>query len=185
MKRGPGGSRNRAYEISSGEHIVFHDADDYYAINTLSHMSKQLTASGADICFTPFACETENGTRSGPRMKEIPTSPQHMLCGLLREDWYPPLAIMWRRSFFDSVGGWNADIVRNDDGELMARAMLRRPRLTHVDSGLPIYFQHGSASRVSRQADQEHFRRSVHMLLKLRVACEGSEFDIATPHISA
>lgn len=179
IKRGAAGARNRAAEISTGEFLVFLDADDYYDPSPLGAMALTMAADSADLCVCP--CELETLSRARERRPTFwaGIEPERLLAELVGGGWAPPLAIMWRRSFFDSVGRWRTDVPRNDDGELMARAALASPRVAGVETGLAVYFQHDSPDRVSSRKSPEVIRDAIDRMRSLRDDIAGTPFDIA------
>lgn len=181
VKRGAAGSRNRAFELSTGAYLLFLDSDDYYEGGCIDHMAAAI--DGADLCFAPFALETPDGGRTHRPARGAGETSESVLCRLLTDGWLPPGAIMWRRSFFEATGGWDARFSLNDDGELIARAMLHTPRLVHCQDGRFVYVQHDTPTRMSSLSGHEHMALSLEFLLELERKVEHVGYVSVRPCI--
>ena len=181
VKRGAAGTRNRAAEISTGEFLVFLDADDFYDPSPIGSMVRSMTAENADLCVCPCAIEKANGIRETKRTFGAGIEPERLLAEVVGAGWAPLLGIMWRRSFFDAIGAWREDLPRNEDGELMARAALACPRVAAANGGLAVYFQHDSIDRVSSQRSPEAIESALDGMRALLGAIEGTRFEYARP----
>jgi len=152
--RGACAARNRGLELSTADYILFLDADDYLDKASLSAWMRTAAQTGADLVLAPFAYET--GARRTLGKKPVsPVSPQSVLCHWLKGRFTPPCSVMWRRAFVASIGGWNPNAIRNQDGELVMRALLSQARVSVASEGLGIYVQHDSPTRVSRRSGRD------------------------------
>lgn len=150
--QGPCRARNQGMELATGEFIVFLDADDYFDPGSLRDWVKH--GEEADVVFGPFAYE-KDGWRT---MSEAPHPNGNAIsvaCDWLRGAFTPACAVLWRASFVRSIGGWEANLLRNQDGELAIRGLLSRARVRFANGGCGVYVQHLSAERVSRRAGPE------------------------------
>lgn len=67
---GPGESRNRAIDASTGNYLMFCDCDDWYEENALEIMVNELTSNGADLVMADnYYCDS-----SGKKQKRNSTS---------------------------------------------------------------------------------------------------------------
>ena len=150
--RGACYARNRGLALSTSDYILFLDADDYINPNTLQHWAATASESFADIIIGPFAYERDNMRRNPERSIRHPVTTRTILQQWL-EGWFtPPCAILWRRSFLGSIGGWDVTAPRNQDGELMLRALILGARVAASHAGLGIYVEHDSDSRISQRS---------------------------------
>lgn len=179
-------ARNRGLELARSEYVLFLDADDYIEPGSLEAWGRRAVRVGADLVIGPFAYE-RNGTRSAGQSPPQLANPQTVLrCWL--EGWFtPPCAILWRRAFLTSIGGWNpaARLSRSDDGELAMRAMLSDPRIAITEEGLGVYVQHDSPNRKSKLVNCSVLRCESALLNGLwEIAqargCEDSRSSFAT-----
>jgi glycosyltransferase involved in cell wall biosynthesis len=184
VKRGPSGSRNHGVSLSQGEYTVFVDCDDYYDPSPLAVMQAELAASGAELCICASVLERGEGVRLARPAFPAELTPEELLVRVTGEGWAPCNAVMWRRRFFETLGGWREDLARNEDGELMARAALAGARTRGVASGLAVYYQHPGPGRVSRRRSSEVFRQAIDQTARLAATIEGASFDIARPTLA-
>jgi hypothetical protein len=149
--RGACFARNRGLALSTADYILFLDADDYIERNALRYWAATASETSADIIIGPFAYERDNLRNPGQSIRH-PVTAQSILQQWL-EGWFtPPCAILWRRSFLGSIGGWNIAAPRNQDGELMLRALILGARVAASHAGLGIYVEHDSVPRLSRRS---------------------------------
>jgi cellulose synthase/poly-beta-1,6-N-acetylglucosamine synthase-like glycosyltransferase len=144
-------ARNRGLELSSGDFIMFLDADDYIEPESLSEWAAR--GSDADLVLCPFAIEkggkrTFLGRAQGRDAGSI-------LCDWLKGLFTPSCSVLWRRSFLCGIDGWNPKALRNQDAEVTIRALLKGARVTVASSGLGVYVQHDRPGRVSKGTSLE------------------------------
>ncbi len=66
-------------------------------------------------------------------------------------------SILWRTSEVIRIGGWNTDIIRNQDGELIIRAILSGCTVGASEKGAGIYWHHTNES-VSKNFNLNSFQ---------------------------
>src|SRR5690606_23382628 len=64
-----------------------------------------------------------------------------------------PCSILWRTAFIREIGGWDESVVRNQDGEVVLRGVLRGARFVTSSEGCGIYVQHYSDTRMTARSD--------------------------------
>jgi glycosyltransferase involved in cell wall biosynthesis len=137
-------ARNAGTAAATGELLQYLDADDLLEPSTLAARVAALDASGADVALTSWvrwkaggdgvfrASEVER-TMLGPR-PEI---------DLLTDAWWPPGAILYRRTIVDRIGGWREDLPIIQDARFLLDSALRGGRFTQLaETGLK-YREHG------------------------------------------
>jgi glycosyltransferase involved in cell wall biosynthesis len=165
--RGASSARNRGLSKARAKFVMFLDADDYIEPNSLACWLDD--ASDADVVLGPYVGEA-NGIRTA-RLAPSTSDPRALLTDWQNGRFVPTCAVLWRRSFVQSIGAWTEGLLINDDGELIVRAVLRGARIAVAHDGLGIYVQHEHPYRVSRRRGREvleselcSFRRLVSLL---------------------
>jgi len=146
-------ARNTGLELASGAVVCFLDADDYWLPGTAEalEVAANVDTPLFDLAVLPFAYEDRSGARRVGYHPQKEILPRAMSIGWLNGLFVPPCALAWRTTFVRSVGGWG-DFLRDQDGELVLRALMHNPRVEILDSGLGVYVQHDGPGRVSRRA---------------------------------
>jgi hypothetical protein len=145
-------ARNRGLELASAEFIIFLDADDYIEPDSLAEWAAH--GSGADLVFGPSAYETAVGRTFGKALSsEVNT--YSIVCQWQQGHFVPSCSVLWRRSFLSAIGGWDPGALRNQDGEVTLRGVLKGARVGVAQRGLGVYVEHQHASRVSKRTGRE------------------------------
>jgi hypothetical protein len=148
--RGACYARNRGLTLSTSEFVLFLDADDYIEPESLRIWASEACDRAADILFGPFAFEYDGWKKSG-EPPVVPSTAANILSQWLHGWFTPPCAVMWRRCFLQSIGGWDNRALRGQDGEVACRALIQRARVATSDMGKGIYVQHDGPGRISRR----------------------------------
>lgn len=154
--RGGCAARNSGMFLARSQFLIFLDADDYIEGNLFEGLVNVAHRDSADVVFAPFTFEFEDGTRTRDRGLDV-TNAETLIAGWLSGSWVPPCAILWRSDMLARIGGWNTSITRNQDGELVLRALCQGARYSTSNFGKGIYFQHDSHNRVSRRTSLTAF----------------------------
>src|ERR1017187_180909 len=145
-------ARNCGLELASAEFIIFLDADDYIEQDSLAEWVAHGT--DADLVFGPFAYEEAGHRYHGKALSSVVNS-QSMVCRWLQGNFIPSCSVLWRRSFLSAIGGWDPGALRNQDGELTLRGLLKGARVKVAQRGLGVYVDHERAGRVSKRTGRE------------------------------
>jgi glycosyltransferase involved in cell wall biosynthesis len=174
-------ARNAGLAATTADYVMFLDADDYLEPDSLRHWAKAAHSANAHIVFGPLAYEQDSKIIPAQPL-EPPATSEHVLRQWLQGWFIPPCSILWRRSFVESIGGWNTAALRNQDGELVMRALILGARVAICDAGRGIYVQHDTVGRISRRggrnvlaSELESFRN----LWALAQAREGQQVQTA------
>jgi glycosyltransferase involved in cell wall biosynthesis len=100
-----------------------------------------------------------------------------------------PCSVVWRTEFIRLIGGWDPELTRNDDGELVMRAVLKGAKFVLSDEGCGVYVKHTLQSLSTRMDNLDSMLRANEKLLaiaspaipramQLRI-CAGHYFNIA------
>jgi hypothetical protein len=117
----------------------------------LKALAERLRSSEADIGFGPMQILYQQQGRRGPRFVPDFTSPEDIFRRWhLGGVYVSPCSVLWRTDFIRRIGGWDPEVTRNDDGEMVMRAILLggKPVVSHEGNG--IYVKHSSESLNNR-----------------------------------
>jgi glycosyltransferase involved in cell wall biosynthesis len=166
-------ARNRGLSKASADWVMFLDADDYLAPGSLRALADAAERQEPDIILGQFAYESEGVRTIGPD-RIPPVTAQNLLCQWLTGQFTAPCAVLWRRSFVVRIGGWNLSAQRNQDGELVMRALLLGARPVAIDRLCGVYVQHDSPGRVSRRVGRDIVLNEMLLIGNLLlIACDG------------
>lgn len=147
-ERGASRARLAGAAAAQGEALMFLDADDLVAPETLAAMSRALEAGEGDVALAPWL----RLEPSGAAWVWAPPSCAPRLLGdddlsaWLRGWYHPPCAVLWRRAAYDRSGGWDPEIGVNDDGDVMMRGLVQGNRLARTATGAGFYRRSGTGS---------------------------------------
>ncbi|MCC2095797.1 MAG: glycosyltransferase family 2 protein, partial [Hyphomicrobiales bacterium] len=170
-QQGASACRNRGLQYVDTGHVVFLDADDYIEPGALTAAGSAARDEGADIVFNRYCDEMPDGSRIEYRPADMyrPLNCANVLKMWLLEKYTPPCAVLWRTEYVRELGGWDASLRKNQDGDLMMRALVHGARLAVSPDGLSIYSQGDSPDRISRRHNACTLRSQFAVLEKLRL----------------
>ncbi|WP_395326990.1 glycosyltransferase family 2 protein [Novosphingobium sp. BL-8H] len=143
-------SRNRGLAAVESEYVMFLDSDDFVMGDLLHGLALALEEKdGADIAFGPWLFYDESRNQASRRKPGYADAGDLLDRWLVRRQWTPPCALLWRTDFLRGIGGWNEDVRRNQDGEVVCRGVLSGARIAHSSLGCGVYVQHDSPFRIS------------------------------------
>ncbi len=161
-------ARNLGVFRSQSEYVLFLDADDYLEEGALACWSSVASRTAADLVLAPFEYEYGiDGKRKSGSSISKPIVTARLLRNWIAGDFIPPCAVIWRRQFVREIGGWREGLRRNQDGELLMRALILGAHVDVAERGLGVYFQHDSPKRVSKQVDHNILVGEAEMLSDL------------------
>jgi glycosyltransferase involved in cell wall biosynthesis len=145
--RGASAARNAGTAAASGRYLQYLDADDVLEPGTLTARLAALDVSGADVALAAWARwerqpsgEFRIGDVVQRRLSERPD------VDLIAGAWWPPGAILYRRSIVDRIGPWRVDLPVIQDARFLIDAALCGAEFTCVDDLGLRYRVHGSGS---------------------------------------
>ena len=59
--------------------------------------------------------------------------------------------LLWRKSFIQRIGGWNEAVTKEDEIELVLRALMHGARVGTSNQGWVIWCDHDEPQRISRR----------------------------------
>jgi glycosyltransferase involved in cell wall biosynthesis len=161
-------ARNRGLDGTAARYVMFLDADDYLEQGFLAAIVAGANGRGADLAFGRWRFEWPDGRQQGAAgVAHDASDTEDLICSWLEGGFAPPCAVLWRTEFLRGLGGWQTGLRRNQDGELVLRALLSGARWTAVETPDAIYFQHLSPERVSARSGAEVYAGEVAVLSRL------------------
>ena len=164
--RGGGHARNTGLRMARAPHVLFLDADDFHQGPMLRSLVDELQRGGGDLAIGPCAFASAN-RRPVPRTLPRTSGGREFLIDWLTGRWLPPAAIAWRTGFIREIGGWREDVKRNQDGELVYRAIRNGARLVAAENGTAVYWQHNSPTRINRVKNEASLAGSIMVFREL------------------
>ena len=168
-------ARNVGLAEAKTPYVMFLDADDYVEGDMIGGAARALETADADVAFAPVALERPDGERERIFHYDGPPDAQAVYGGWLNHYSQPPCSIVWRTDFVRSIGGWDDTLLKNQDGELVMRAMLHDPVITSFEDGYGVYRAHGELS-VSRRLSPAALRSEFAAMQALVDAAAGTSF---------
>ena len=151
--RGAPYSRNAGLARAKTPFVMFLDSDDWIEGELLAGLCKAIESQSAQIGFGPWRRYLdETGTYSPIRPGPTGFSTETLFSQWLQGKYFVPCcSVLWRTDALKEIGGWDEQLARNQDGELVMRGLLKGLRFAVSDEGAGIYVTHEGEHRVSKQ----------------------------------
>lgn len=149
-------ARNQGLEYVTGEYVMFVDADDYLMPGLVEGLISAISKSRKDVAIGPcLSYWPSTGRRSmyepnaADEVREF-----NVAARWLRGDSGPgTCSILWRKSALQKIGGWDANLRRNQDGDLAIRASLSGLTFSVSKTSYSVYVRSDSDSVSNNVSD--------------------------------
>ncbi len=150
-RRGASAARVAGAAAARGEALMFLDADDLIAPDTLEALARVLAKHTEAVAICPWRRLEWSGPPEGPISPAagcwLPApascaprrSGDDDLAAWLSGWWHPPCSVMWSRPAYLMSGGFALDIGVNDDGDVMMRGFVAGNFLAMAEAGTGFY----------------------------------------------
>jgi glycosyltransferase involved in cell wall biosynthesis len=178
--KGAPAARNRGLSLVAADYVMFLDSDDYVEGDLLLGLGIAAQAARADIAYGPFGFDFEGkGRRDGWRIDSSTDSTEALACAWLDGQYVPTCSVLWRTEFVARIGGWREGLLRNQDGELVLRALFSGARWVSSERGLGVYFHHDAENRITRNKSLQSFEAHLGILDGLSAECRSDRLRAA------
>lgn len=162
--------RNEGLALIDTDYVMFMDADDYVEGPLLELGSRSAWCENADVVLSPFCFELPNGSRRViyPHGRYGSLDREAIVSKWLAGDYTPPCAVIWRTEYVREIGGWDEYLAKNQDGDLMYRAVLLGARVSTSAHGLGVYVQSDDPRRITRSNTRDTLASQFAVLERVR-----------------
>lgn len=172
QNRGVSYARNRGAELARGDFFMFLDADDLIAPDTI----EALVASACERPRLIAVCECRrwrqesDGKWTGaPRERPVPEPDTDLFQAFLTMSaWPPPCCVLWRRDAYELTDGWDEELARDEDTDILLRAYARGAQIVRAHRGVGYYrLVEGARVSLSSGISLTRYHASIRVLDKL------------------
>jgi glycosyltransferase involved in cell wall biosynthesis len=157
-RRGASRARIAGAAVATGEALMFLDADDLIAPDTLAALAAALARHPDAVAICPWQRLEWAGDEAGSETRDEPAPGPAAGCWLpappscerrrpgdddlaawLSGWWHPPCSVLWSRAAYRRSGGYDPEIPVNNDGDVMMRGFVAGNRLVKAAGGTGFY----------------------------------------------
>jgi glycosyltransferase involved in cell wall biosynthesis len=142
-------ARNLGLAQVTSDYVMFLDADDYVENGLLAGLVEALAREHADVAIGPWRYHGEGRDRGVLRQPPRMDNGERIFHWIIHA-FFPPCCIAWRTDAVRAIGGWDERLRKDQDGELMIRALTSGLKVAVSEQGNGVYWQHDSPHRVTR-----------------------------------
>lgn len=142
-------SRNAGLRLCATPFVLFLDSDDYLTGDLLHGLAQALSDPGLDVAFGPWIRMDEEVNLCERFVPRYASAEDAMRRWMVDKAFTAPCSVLWRADGVRRFGGWDEALRRNQDGELVMRALLLGARFGRSGRGAGVYFRHSSEHRIT------------------------------------
>jgi O-antigen biosynthesis protein len=134
-------ARNHGAALATGEALMFLDADDVLAPDTVKALTDVLGRVPEGVAIGPwYRLERVDDAWVRRPPSCVPLKPEwDHLDGWLSGWYHPPCSVLWSVAAYRRTGGWDSAAEVNNDGDIMMRALVDGVVLTRAGTGSSFY----------------------------------------------
>lgn len=182
---GGGAARNAGVRQASGEFLLFMDSDDLMAPDVLgTTVEKALAAEDCDFITFPMGLFHRTPGDSD-RLIGLPDARPPLPRFLRRDHPWLISSPLWRKSFFEKIGGFDESLTSQQDYDLHVRALIAGARFRQFETPVSVYYRQDTESiprAVSQSLDSLQMRAALikrHLEAMTRAGVRNTETDRA------
>lgn len=157
QNKGAQHARNLGLSKVETETVMFLDSDDYVSEGFIDGLHYALSSTSSSIAFGNMYIYSESGELLDKRLITQYNNEAEILNSWLQGRVGPhPCSIMWKTSEVSRIGGWLEGMSRNQDGEIIIRALCQGCTVTLSAEGYGAYCNH-DGSRLSKVNSKKSF----------------------------
>ena len=182
--RGGSHARNRGVELARGEFLMFLDADDTIAPDTLAALTETARERPGSIAVCDWVRLHEAGGAWVETAGEPLPEPETDVIRSWLEGtaFWPTCAALWDRTAYGRTGGWDEELTRDQDTDVALRAWAEGVRVVRAGGGAGRYRIHGDTRPSVRSGiAPSKLRSTMRVLQKLEARLAR---DKRMPHYS-
>lgn len=147
-------ARNLAFEKSSGEYIMYLDADDIISRDKISHQIKLLSGESFDTIATckwdRFYSDISDATFPELIVYRDYNNSLELIEDLLNGGMLGVSCYLTHRSIIEKAGMWNEKLIINTDGEYFFRVLANAGKIIYCRQGA-LYYRSSVTNSISRR----------------------------------
>jgi glycosyltransferase involved in cell wall biosynthesis len=160
--RGSNVARNRLVELSRGKWLSFLDADDYLLPEKIERqMALVARNANVDVVYSPIIELIE----STGKMYQQAVEDDDLFANYIRWGQFSTIALLWRKSAIQDVGGWNQNQPVCQEHELLLRLIVAGKEFEQLQEPLSVYRKAGDSS-ISRRSPMKTLTHQMALLNK-------------------